>query len=268
MNDIRILFLLFMIYSFLGWLCESIYCSIPEKKFINRGFLAGPFCPIYGAGAILIVEILTPLKGQIVPLFFAGALLASLVEYGTGLLLEMLFHTRYWDYSEYRFHLQGRVCLQNSMMFGVMGILTVNYLQPLLLNPLLLIPQRTLSWLFGGLVFYLLADTALSVVEITSLNGKLAELQQVLDEIKEKAHIARVDKLEILQSTIVSRLDESTRARLGFLFDKKAKLESGFHLLQRRIIRAFPTMRSFSNNESLQRIRDLLQNYSNFIRRR
>ncbi|MFU0832258.1 MAG: ABC transporter permease [Oscillospiraceae bacterium] len=268
MNNIRILFLLFMIYSFLGWLCESIYCSIRGRKFINRGFLTGPFCPIYGAGAVLIVEILTPLKGQIIPLFFAGAFLASLVEYGTGLLLETLFHTRYWDYSKYRFQIHGRVCLQNSTMFGIMGIITVNYLQPLLLNLLLLIPQRTLSWLFWGLALYLLADTALSVVEITSLNDKLAELQQVLDEIKEKAHTARVDKLEILQSTIVSRLDESTKTRLRFLFEKKAKLESGFHLLQRRIIRAFPTMRSVKNNESLQRIRYLLQNYSNFIRRR
>ncbi|XOQ43335.1 MAG: ABC transporter permease [Clostridium sp.] len=268
MNDIRILFLLFMIYSFLGWLCESIYCSIPVRKFINRGFLTGPFCPIYGAGAILIVKILAPLKGQIVPLFFAGALLASLVEYGTGLLLETLFHTKYWDYSDHRFHLQGRVCLENSMMFGIMGIITVEYLQPFLLSLLLLIPQHTLNWLFGGLLLYLLADTTLSVVEITSLNGRLAELQQVLDEIKEKAHTARADKLEVLQSTITSRLDESTKARLGFLFEKKAKLESGFHLLQRRIIQAFPTMRSFKNNESLQRIREILQNYSNFIRRR
>jgi uncharacterized membrane protein len=190
------------------------------------------------------------------------------VEYGTGLLLETLFHTKYWDYSDHRFHLQGRVCLENSMMFGIMGIITVEYLQPFLLSLLLLIPQHTLNWLFGGLLLYLLADTTLSVVEITSLNGRLAELQQVLDEIKEKAHTARADKLEVLQSTITSRLDESTKARLGFLFEKKAKLESGFHLLQRRIIQAFPTMRSFKNNESLQRIREILQNYSNFIRRR
>jgi uncharacterized membrane protein len=72
MNDIRILFLLFMIYSFLGWLCESIYCSIPVRKFINRGFLTGPFCPIYGAGAILIVKILAPLKGANSSVIFCG----------------------------------------------------------------------------------------------------------------------------------------------------------------------------------------------------
>ena len=268
MNDIRILFVLFMLYSFLGWLCESIYCSIPVRKFINRGFLTGPFCPIYGAGAILVVELLAPLKGRILLLFFAGVLIASAVEYGTGFLLESLFHTRYWDYSDHRFHLQGRVCLENSIMFGVMGLVTVEYLNPILLQLLLTIPPMTLNGLSAGLAFYLLADTTLSVVEITSLNGRLAELQQVLDEIKEKAHIARIDTLDILQNTIAARLDDNTKARLGLLYEKKEKLESNFHLLQRRIIRAFPTMRSVKNNESLQRIRNVLQNYSKFIRRK
>lgn len=265
MNDIWTLFLLFVLYSFLGWLCESIYCSVPAGRFINRGFLNGPFCPIYGAGAMLVVAVLTPLKDSIVLLFFAGALLTSLVEYLTGLLLETLFHAKYWDYSAHRFHLHGRVCLENSLMFGAMSVGTIYFLQPALLRFVGLIPKAAVPFLSGGLAVYFLCDTALTVVEVTRLNGKLGELQQVLDEIKERAHTARVETLESLQETIEAHLDEGTKARLQFLYERKNRLESGFHLLQRRIIRAFPTMRSVKNNESLQRIRELL--YGRFIRR-
>ena len=267
MNDIWTLFLLFVLYSFLGWLCESLYCSVPAGRFVNRGFLNGPFCPIYGAGAMLVVTVLAPLKDRAVLLFLAGALLTSLVEYLTGLLLETLFHTKYWDYSAHRFHLHGRVCLKNSLLFGAMSIAALDFLQPAMLRLLGLIPKAAVPFLAAGLAVCLLSDTVLTVFEVSSLNGRLGELQQVLDEIKEKAHTARAETLEVLQETIESHLDEGTKARLQLLYERKNRLESGFHLLQRRIIRAFPTMRSIPNNESLQRIRELLQNYGRFIRR-
>lgn len=270
MNDIRILFLLFAMYSFLGWAAESIYCSIPAGKPINRGFLTGPFCPIYGAGAMLVVAALSSFHQNIILLFLAGALLTSVVEYLTGWLLEVLFHTKYWDYSDQRFQLQGRVCLKNSLMFGVLSVAAVTCIQPFLLSLAGRLPDRGLSWLSVGLALYFLTDTTLTVMEITRLNGKLSELQQVMDEIKEKAHTASVETREALQEIIAARLDEtdeSTRARLRALYEQKEKLESGFHLLQRRIVRAFPTMKSAKSNESLLRIRELMQNYSKFIRR-
>ena len=260
MNDIPTLFLLFVLYSFLGWACESAYCSIPAGRFVNRGFLTGPFCPIYGAGALLIAAALAPLKGRIFLLFVASAMLTSLLEYMTGLLLETLFHVKYWDYSGYRFNLQGRVCLRNSLMFGAGGVAVVYFLEPALLTVIGWIPGAVVPFLFWGLAFYFLSDTVLTVFEVTSLNGRLSELQLVLDEIKEKAHTARVETIEVLQETIASRLDEGTKARLSLLYEKKEALESGFHLLQRRILSAFPTMRSVRNNESLQRLRELLQN--------
>ena len=265
MNDIRTLFLLFVLYSFLGWACESAYCSVPAGRFINRGFLNGPFCPVYGAGALLIVAVLTPLRGRIFLLFLSSALLTSLLEYLTGLLLETLFRVKYWDYSGYRFNLHGRVCLKNSLMFGAMGIAVVYFLEPALLSVIGWIPRAAVPFVSLGLAFYFLSDTVLTVFEVTSLNGRLSELRQVLDEIKERAHTARVETIEVLQETIASRLDESTKAYLKALYEKKEALESGFHLLQRRILRAFPTMRSVRNNESLQRLRELLQ--SRFIRR-
>ncbi|MCI1965999.1 MAG: hypothetical protein LKJ17_07720 [Oscillospiraceae bacterium] len=269
MNEIRTLFLLFVLYSFLGWTAESIFCSIPARKPINRGFLAGPFCPIYGAGAMLVAAVLTPLKNHVFLLFLTSVLLTSAVEYATGFLLETLFHTKYWDYSDHRFQLHGRVCLQNSILFGLMSVIAVYFLHPFLLSWVERIPDQGSRWIAGGLFLYFLTDTTLSVLEVTRLNGKLDELQQVLDEIKDKAHTARVETLEVLQETIASHLDDSTKARLRTLYEQKERLESDFHLFQRRIISAFPTMHSVKiSNESLLRIRELLQNYSKFIHRK
>ena len=267
MNELATLFLLFVGYSFLGWACESAYCSFPAGRFVNRGFLNGPFCPIYGAGALLVVTVLAPVRDRIPLLFLASALLTSAVEYLTGLLLETLFHAKYWDYSDHRFNLRGRVCLENSLMFGAMSVAAVHFVEPAMLRLIGLIPKPAVPFVAGGFACYFVSDTTLTVFEISSLNGKLGELQQVLDEIKEKAHTARVETIEVLAETIAARLDEGTKARLRLLYERKEKLESGFHLLQRRIIRAFPTMRSVRNNESLQRIRELLQNYGKFIRR-
>ena len=103
--------LCFFAYSFLGWVCECIYCSIPAKKFINRGFLEGPYCPIYGCGAMLVIYLLTPFAAKPLLLFVAGILVTSALEYITSWLMEMFFHTKWWDYSTYPFNINGRICL-------------------------------------------------------------------------------------------------------------------------------------------------------------
>jgi uncharacterized membrane protein len=268
MYNFMILFLVFSLYSFFGWLCESVYCSLSSGKFINRGFLTGPFCPVYGAGGILVVSVLSPFHSRPVFLFFMAVLLTSLLEYLTGIVLEMLFHAKYWDYSGNRFNFQGRVCLKNSLLFGLMSVLTVLFLNPAAQRLLARIPGAALPFLTGALILYFTADTAVTVSETLQLSGKLDELQQVLDEIKEKARTAKVETLEVLQETIGGHLDEDTRARLKSLYEKKERLETGVRLLQRRIIRAFPTMRSIRNNESLQRIKEMLQSGAKYIRRR
>ena len=110
--------LLFFYYSFLGWCVESAICSVNERKLINRGFLNGPLCPVYGVGAIGCIYLLLPLREHLVILYIASTLLVSVIEYFTGWLLETIFHTRWWDYSHYKFNIHGRVCLLNSLMFG------------------------------------------------------------------------------------------------------------------------------------------------------
>ena len=108
----------FIIYSFAGWVMESIFRSICEKKFINTGFLKGPFCPIYGIGAIIIYVFLSGFKDNIFLLFLMGFIVLSIWEYIVGVLLEKVFNTKYWDYSDHKFNFQGRVCLTNSIYWG------------------------------------------------------------------------------------------------------------------------------------------------------
>ena len=107
--------LYFFIYSFLGWVCECIYCGVPAKKFINRGFLAGPYCPIYGCGALAVIYTLTPFSDNVVILFGMGVIVTSALEYITSYMMEKLFHTKWWDYSKHPFNIHGRICLKNSV---------------------------------------------------------------------------------------------------------------------------------------------------------
>ena len=126
--------LLFFCYSFLGWCCECVYCSIPAKKFINRGFLEGPYCPIYGVGALLVISLLLPYKQHPVTLFIAGTILVTTLEYITSWLMEIMFHTRWWDYSNYRFNINGRVCLLNAILFGIMALVVCYGIHPVILD--------------------------------------------------------------------------------------------------------------------------------------
>ena len=259
MGSLWTLILFFTFYSFIGWLCESIYCSVPAGRPINRGFLNGPFCPVYGFGGLLVVGILMPLRDNLLLLFVVSALLTSVLEYATGVALEKLFHAKYWDYSKNRFNFQGRVCLQNSLLFGVMSVIGVRWVQPALQELVSRIPERLLPFLSGGIVVYFLTDASLTVVGAAHLGGRLDELQTILDEIREKAHSARVEKLEFLPETLFERMDESTKLRLRALYERKERLECGFHRMQRRLLRAFPTMQSVRNRDSLQHIRTVLQ---------
>ena len=120
----------FITYSFLGWVMESIFRSISEKKIINTGFLKGPFCPIYGVGAIIMLLFLKKFADNLAVLFIVSVVVLTIWEYLVGVLLEKLFHTKYWDYSKNKFNFQGRICLMNSIFWGVLGVVFVKYIHP------------------------------------------------------------------------------------------------------------------------------------------
>ena len=258
--------LLFTIYSLLGWVCESTYCSILAKKLINRGFLNGPFCPIYGVGALLIVKLLSPFSDNLVILFFASLLLTSLLEYLTGFAMEKLFHAKWWDYSHRRFNIQGRVCLGNALIFGVMGVVVMRLVHPFVMRLIQMIPSFLAPFLAAGLAVYFVGDTVVTIRTILDLNKKVAELQKVLDEIREKSRAVLEEKKRSVEQAIESRLEADGKPYAEYLEklrQKQAALERNSKLLHRRLMKAFPTMKSLRANESLARLREALEKRRN-----
>ena len=127
MFNIKILFLLFITYSFFGWLMEMIVTVIEDHEIVNRGFLIGPYCPIYGVCSISMILLLHKITNPII-LFIASVLICSIGEYLTSYILEKLFKARWWDYSNMKFNLNGRICLRNCLYFGVLGFLMIKFI--------------------------------------------------------------------------------------------------------------------------------------------
>lgn len=266
----RVILLLFFIYSMIGWLCESIYCSVPAKKFINRGFLNGPLCPVYGIGGLLVIWLLTPVQDSLPLLFLAGVLVTSLVEYVTGFLLETLFHTKWWDYSRKRWNIHGRICLQNSLLFGVMSVLVMRVVHPRVLRLAESIPSFWLTLLSLVFLAAFAADVAVSVRAALQLSGKLKALQEVLDEAKAKTDAALAEQKASLQAAAAAlgqRAAASREDSLEYLRERQRQLEGSLRFLHRRLLDAFPTMRSQRGRDALARLRASLEETRAALRR-
>ena len=124
-NTIYELAWIFFIYSFIGWCGEGIVAAVNRHKFVNRGFIAGPLCPIYGTGAVAVAVFLPELKENLIFLFIGGMIVTSFVEYITGRLMEKILHKKWWDYSDQKFHLDGYICLRVSALWGVCSVLMI-----------------------------------------------------------------------------------------------------------------------------------------------
>ncbi len=126
--------LLFFFYSFLGWLMESLKGFVETKKFVNRGVLIGPICPIYGVGAIVMVLLLRKYANDYITLFVLAFVICSLLEYFTSYILEKIFKLRWWDYSDRKYNIEGRICLTNLIAFGILAVLMIVFIHPVIIN--------------------------------------------------------------------------------------------------------------------------------------
>lgn len=183
-------YLLFMIYSYVGWLYETILCSVLERQLVNRGFLYGPYCPIYGFGAILIILLLSNYAQNVLSLFVLSSVLATIFEYMSSYILEKLFNERWWDYSNMRFNINGRVCLEGALIFGALSVIFVYYIHPLSMRLLQRVPPMALKLIAGILFVVFLADVIVSVSVVLDVNRTVAEIQQVYNGLVKKLNIA------------------------------------------------------------------------------
>lgn len=186
-RGLLLLFLLFLSYSVLGYIVEILFCSIDNKKVVlNRGFLLGPYLPIYGVGAILITFLLYRYRNDLVALFVMGAVLCSIIEYFTSLIMEKIFKIRWWDYSHMKFNLNGRICLFNSCLFGLGGIVIMKIINPFYMK---ILGGLSNFWIIIigsilGVIFF--SDVVISIVTLIQLklNSNMFMSKDATEEVK------------------------------------------------------------------------------------
>lgn len=197
-------FLYFMIYSFLGWAMETLYCSVLEKRFVIRGFLLGPVCPIYGVGALLMIFFFSRFSDNPVLFYIVATVVMSSWEYFVGWLLEATTHMKYWNYSHHRFNLGGRISLFISLWWGVLAYLAIFYIHPEVERILALIPVWLQYILSGSAGMLVLVDAVTTVRKLALTTRVMTRLEQVSGELRLQLALGKAELGERLETVLDS----------------------------------------------------------------
>ena len=179
---------IFFISAFLGWCTEVSYAALKTGRFVNRGFLNGPVCPVYGFGVVIVLWVLEPLRGNLLLLFLGSVALTSLLEWLTGFVLERLFHQRWWDYSQEPFNLGGYICLRFSIAWGLACLFVVKLLHPSVLWCIRTVPYPMGVGLLALFSAVMAVDLAATVRTIARMNRQLSQLDELAAGIKEMSN--------------------------------------------------------------------------------
>ena len=276
---------LFFIYAFFGWCIEVVFCGLNEGHFINRGFLNGPVCPIYGVGGVIVVLCLTPIKDNIFLLFVGSALLTSILELITGFALDKIFHARWWDYTDMPFNIGGYICLKFSIYWGFVCIALMKGIHPVILGFVRFIPHMLglVAVVFFAAVF--VADVIITVITINNLTKRVKlmndiakKIHNVSDEVGEHIYYGANDimkkGIEIYNSENVQEIRENLDDMKEKYEHKKEEIKSKHkddldelkakydnlvketHIFQKRIIKAFPNLTSRRYEEQLAKLKE------------
>ena len=221
----------FIIYSFLGWILESIVRSVCEKKLINTGFLYGPFCPIYGCGAIIIIVFLKYFENTWFLLFITSFIFLTFWEYIVGVFLEKTFKTKYWDYSNQKFNFQGRICLTNSLCWGFLGVIFIKYIHPFVLNCIQFVNKADLVIVVYICTILFLADAIISIIKLINIKYTLQKVEDLNKQIKEKiAEIKNIDKMKTPENVqvIIDKMKLKRDRTLRKLYRHVYRLKKAF----------------------------------------
>ena len=205
-------FAYFLIYSCIGWCLEVIYAAVTTGQLVNRGFLNGPVCPIYGFGMVIVLFALTPLSHSLLLLYLGGVLLPSALELVGGWALYKLYHTRWWDYSDYPFNIGGYICLEFSLLWGVGTLIVMKLVHPIIADAVALIPP-----LVGLILMFLLyvlyaADTIATAFAASDLARDLDALEKVADSM----HAVSDAMTELLGTNAMAMDQKMDESRLQF----------------------------------------------------
>ena len=276
MKTIETWFLWLMIYSIIGWVYESTICSIGHRKLINRGFLNGPYCPIYGTGAVLVLLVLGRIQNPVL-LFFAGALVTCSLEYLTSWLMEKLFHARWWDYSKRKFNIGGRVCLIGAVVFGAFSVVLVLVLHPFVKSLTDRLTDAAFNWICAILFVGIVSDLVVTVKGLLGTHAVFAEYAVLLQQKrKELADRLRTGATEGCERILAATQEERAKLREAASYGEEererirrdteeerdrfyAKLQMRLNAQQRRTIYSFPHLTLTRNNEVLDGLRQNME---------
>lgn len=223
-------FLWLIFYSVAGWLYETIICSVDQRKLVKRGFLYGPYCPIYGFGAIIdilclswVIDLKLNFWASSAVLFFAGVVLTGVLEYFTSWAMEKIFHAKWWDYSRRKFNINGRVCLIGMVVFGTMSVLLLQFIHPWVQSVTARIPQIAL-YVSAAVIFVgICVDCVFSVINTLRFTRKLEKAQEILNKRISEAKVA-ADELKKRVQEKVSDMEKEVREVPVQLHKKAAEL--------------------------------------------
>lgn len=240
--------LFFYIYCFVGWIIESTIVSVETKHFVNRGFLRGPFLPLYGFGALAILFSTLPFRDNPILVYFFGMLSTTVLEYFTGWLMESILKMKYWDYSKRKFNLKGRICLRSSLFWGFLSLFLIYMLHAAVEDFVLSLSNAMLIAMFTVLTVFIVSDAVYAFKTAFDMNKFLAKMEDIRTELEEKAVLLenRVENSEYVQE-IRSRVEE--------LKAERREMVSRLGYFKRSLINAHPTAVSDKFNESLKELR-------------
>lgn len=249
----------FYMYCFFGWCFESTFVSLKSRKLVNRGFMRGPFLPLYGSGAIMMLIVSMPFRDNVLLTYIAGVIGATALEYVTGVVMEALFKVRYWDYSNRLLNFQGHICLRSSIVWGFFTILMTRVIHMPIEQMVLSIPGRVMAWVTVLLTVYIVADFTLSFKAALDLQDILVKIERAKEELERMQR--RLDVIIAFnnEEKEVRRQERGERREL-WMNEITAGLEQRFAAIKETLLRV-PTAYGESVKEEIAELRGRFSEY-------
>lgn len=267
------LLIYFFIYGFIGWVVEVAFHAVAQHKLVNRGFLNGAICPIYGVGMVVLIVCLEPVSNNLFLLFAGSLVICSILELITGFALEKIFGHRWWDYSDEPLNIGGYICIRFSICWGFAGVFAIKVVHDGVMHLTDLLPQTAQIVLAVVLSVLLVIDAAATVINVRGLNKELTHIDEMGDLIRKmsddltehiyKGSISAAEKIDEkrpeIEADIEARKAEFEKRREAFE-RKKQEAADSLSYVQRRLIRAFPKGHSIRHREAMEHLRSRIMN--------
>lgn len=224
--------LLFFIYSFAGWFMESVGNIFKEKKFVNRGFLIGPYCPVYGFGVVGITLLLSKYRNDIPALFILSTVICGSLEYFTSFIMEKLFKARWWDYHNRKFNINGRICLETLIPFGIAGTVIVCIFNPLIISLLDNLSNNVIYIISSILAICFIIDFIISFKIILSFKGSIYDSKDNTEEISNKVK----EKTEELSEEVKDRAENTIMQVESNMIAARRRIKAKTLVFKRKVI--------------------------------